>query len=87
MSIQNITLIELYEQAIEVFIKFQYPENISKDITEPDVLRLKVKMGNIFINSEDFNRIEDDVILDLNMIQQMSVQDYEEAQSIAETTE
>ena len=44
-------------------------------------------MGNIFINSENFNRIEDDVVLDLDMIQQMSVQDYEEAQNIAETTE
>ena len=54
LGILNFELVEMTELYFKVQIIFQKPEMITKNVMAPDVLEIELKLGDIFIDSEDF---------------------------------
>ena len=86
-AILEFELIELTERYLRIQINFAKPEAISQNILAPDLLEIELKLGDIFIDSEDFQRLEKNLILDLPLPKQMSLDDYETIEAIGETAE
>ena len=53
-AILEFELIELTERYLRIQIKFAKPQAISQNIIAPDLLEIELKLGDIFIDSEDF---------------------------------
>ena len=53
----------------------------------PDLLEIELKLGDIFIDAEDFQRLEKNLVIDLPLPKQMSLDDYETIEEIGQTAE
>ena len=53
----------------------------------PDVLEIELKLGDIFIDSEDFQRLAKNIVIDIPLPEQMSLSDFETVENIGEAAE
>ena len=58
-SITRYELIELTEYSLLIQLYFKMPDKISENIVDPDELVIKFKLGKIFIDEIDFQRLEE----------------------------
>lgn len=64
-SILNFDLVELTETYLRIQINFAKPDAISTNVMAPDSLEIQLKLGDIFIDSENFQRLNKNLVLDL----------------------
>ena len=58
-SIEDVTLDRFEEQTMEMSLKFSEPKSITRNIAEPDILEIFIKMPQLFVDAETFEYIED----------------------------
>ena len=61
------------------------PEKISEFMLDPDQLVIKIKLGQIFIDVIDFQRLEETLEFSLPLPQQMTEAEFEAIQAVGET--
>ena len=56
-------------------------------MSEPDELQISCKLCKVFIDNQDFQRIDDDMLLKFPIPPQVTADEYEAAQSLAKASE
>ena len=85
-SISHYELISISKKALSVQLHFEMPEQISYYLVNPDFLDIRIKKGFIFIDETDFQRLEEDVELDFELPQQVSLLEFGLIQKIGQTS-
>ena len=52
--IMDFDLVEMTEKYFRIQINFAKPDAISQNIVQPDLLEIELKLGDIFIDAQDF---------------------------------
>ena len=76
----DITLTELTENKMTFQIEFKNPGELTKDVSDPDILHLYLSRNDIFIDSETFSRIPLDFDAYIPIVPQYSDEELEQIQ-------
>ena len=84
-SISDYELLDLTDRSLLIQLYFNMPEKISEFMLDPDQLVIKIKLGQIFIDVIDFQRLEETLEFSLPLPQQMTEAEFEAIQAVGET--
>ena len=57
-SIADVTLDRFDTQTMEMSLKFSEPRSITRNVAEPDILEISIKMPQLFVDAETFDYLE-----------------------------
>ena len=85
LGISGYILTDISEQSITVQIYFIQPQIISQNAVNPDTLTLSFNIGSIFIDSADFQRLEENLTISFPLVPQFTLEEFEVIEANAET--
>ena len=61
IRISDYEMLEMSDIKLIIQLYFEYPQSITENVVDPDQLVIKFKLGTIFIDEEDFTRLDEEL--------------------------